>query len=215
MNPLFAHDLPFGSLVGVDVADPDPGDPREGTLHPAERAYAATLRRFRRVEWVAGRIALHEAARRSGRELGPVLPGEHRQPLMPAGVAGSVAHKRRVAVALVGDAGSGRLGVDVEELDPPRPVIAPRILLPEELAGVDALPEEQRWEAVLLRFAVKEAIYKAIHPVVNRYVGFHEARVTTSPLRAELRLAGGEELGPLQVLCLRHERLLIAAVRLP
>ena len=37
---------------------------------------------------------------------------------------------------------------------------------------------QQQWRAVLLRFALKEAAYKAIHPHLQRFVGFQEARVT-------------------------------------
>ena len=33
-------------------------------------------------------------------------------------------------------------------------------------------------EEVLLRFSLKEAIYKAAHPILQQYVGFQEAEVT-------------------------------------
>lgn len=33
-------------------------------------------------------------------------------------------------------------------------------------------------EEVLLRFSLKEAFYKAIHPLICQYVGFQEAEVT-------------------------------------
>jgi len=34
---------------------------------------------------------------------------------------------------------------------------------------------------VLLRFSLKEAFYKAIHPLICQYVGFQEAEVTPHP----------------------------------
>ncbi len=52
----------------------------------------------------------------------------------------------------------------------------------------------------MLRFSIKESIYKALDPYVHRYVGFHEAEVhpdLQGTARVELRLKNGE--GPLQV----------------
>ena len=42
---------------------------------------------------------------------------------------------------------------------------------------MSTLPPERQWNSILLRFAMKEALYKALFPHVNRYVGFHEATV--------------------------------------
>jgi 4'-phosphopantetheinyl transferase EntD len=55
--------------------------------------------------------------------------------------------------------------------------IASRICRPEELAEIEALPEDQRWPAVMVRFAVKEAVYKAVFPFVRHFFGFQAARV--------------------------------------
>ena len=53
---------------------------------------------------------------------------------------------------------------------------------------------------VLLRFSIKEAIYKAVYPYVRRYVDFSEAHVTPDPdgqAEVTLRLSQGE--GPFRV----------------
>jgi len=94
----------------------------------------------------------------------------------------------------------GTLGVDLEEYGPPRPGIAARVLTPDEREAVDALPPERQWIAVLLRFSIKEAIYKALNPYLRRYVGFHEAAVkpdVRGHADVTLRLAEGE--GPFRV----------------
>ncbi len=70
------------------------------------------------------------------------------------------------------------VGVDLEHRptarDLARPSIARRILTAPELdalAELDADPLAQR-ERVILSFAIKEAVYKAIDPTVQRYVQF-------------------------------------------
>jgi enterobactin synthetase component D len=76
------------------------------------------------------------------------------------------------AAALVAADTGARIGLDLERAAPSRVDIAPRILTARELA---ALPDRGR--AVTLRFAIKEAIYKAVDPFVRRYVGFTEVEL--------------------------------------
>jgi 4'-phosphopantetheinyl transferase EntD len=72
------------------------------------------------------------------------------------------------------------VGVDLEHRptrhDLSRPSIAHRILTAHELDALSALahdPLAQR-DRVILSFAIKEAVYKAIDPTVQRYVRFTE-----------------------------------------
>jgi 4'-phosphopantetheinyl transferase EntD len=75
-------------------------------------------------------------------------------------------------------AGGGWIGVDLERAAPPRADIARRILTPREQARLADLGDgDARGRAVTLRFAIKEAIYKAIDPYVRRYVGFLEVEL--------------------------------------
>jgi len=175
----FADAGPFGLLSGVHL----PTEPVEvpkavlERLTTEERVHARTLSGHRQVEWVGGRLALHRAIRQLGIGSGPILTGPRGEPLLPPGVAASVSHKRGLAVALAARGVHGTLGIDIEDLAPPRPTIASKVLRPEELDIVDALSPDRRWIAILLRFSLKEALYKALHPHLNRYVGFMEARV--------------------------------------
>jgi 4'-phosphopantetheinyl transferase EntD len=88
---------------------------------------------------------------------------------VPAGFSGSISHKLTRAAALLAPAEHGHVGVDLERKAPSKLDIASRILTPREarVAGAE-----------LLRvFAIKEAIYKAIDPMVRRYVGFLEVEL--------------------------------------
>ena len=188
-----------GVLIGIALPDSPEPVPEAvlARLHPSEAEHARSLRGFKQVQWVGGRLAAHKAVRMLGQEPSPVLSDEHGAPVPGAntGVAISIAHKRDMAVALVARARNGALGVDLEDLDPPRMRVAERVLTPGELESVMALPEERQWTAVVVRFSVKEAVYKALAPTLRRYIDFSEAVVRPLPdgtAQVELRLARGE-----------------------
>jgi len=216
----FAETTPFGELVAVHLPpglDDEVPSPVLERLFPEERAVAEEARRRRRIEWCGGRLALRLATERLGVQPGPVLRGERGEPLLPAGLTASVSHKRRLAAALVARAKLGTVGLDLEELEPARLSIAPRVLRPEEERELSALPEGERWASLATRFAVKEAVYKALHPHVRRFVRFSEASVRLEPCAApevSLHLEGGE--GPFQLETRAETRagLLIATVRI-
>ena len=72
--------------------------------------------------------------------------------------------------------------------------IAPRVLTAAELGEVHELAPERQWNSVLMRFAIKEAIYKALAPRMRRYIGFHEAVVqphTDGSVDVSLQLEDG------------------------
>lgn len=170
---------PHGAASAVhlpDAKDPVP-DAILDQLHGAEADHARTLGGYRQVQFVGGRLALREARRQLGAPLGPVLPDARGTPVLPEGWVGSVSHKRTLAIAMAARRHDGTLGIDLEDRAPARLRIADRILRPDELAALEALPERERWHALLLRFSVKESIYKALDPYVRRYVGFQEAEV--------------------------------------
>jgi phosphopantetheine--protein transferase-like protein len=64
---------------------------------------------------------------------------------------------------------------------PDRSHLATRILTPHELSTWEALPAGRRWSALLMTFSIKEAVYKAIHPLLKRYVGFQEVEIALRP----------------------------------
>ncbi len=207
---------PWGCLAAVHVpgptAGPAPADPAEAAiarLDPAEAAIARGLPGRRRIEWVGGRLAFRRALAELGVAPAPLLAEGGGAPIPPPGIAVSISHKETLAAALVARDEGATLGLDLERRLPARPAIAARVLTDAERRSVDALPEGARWEAVLARFAVKEALYKALYPRVRRYVRFEEAEVEVDgptggaepgrgrTPRVLLRLSGGE--GPYDV----------------
>ena len=176
--------LEWGDAAAVRVSDDAPApvlpaiDPGEvlARLHPEERAAGAALPIARRREWAAGRLALRAALERAGIAIdSPIGADDRGAPRVPSGAIGSISHKRGLAVAIAARDDHARLGLDLELDAPPKIDIERRVLTPAERA---ALTELDRGRAVMLRFAIKEAIYKAIDPFVRRYVGFQEVELS-------------------------------------
>ncbi len=175
----FSKAVHFGHLAAIHIPDSKEPVPEDvlNRLDESERQHARSLNGYRQVDWVGGRLAMRGALDDMDRRTPPILADDWGAPVLPRGLSGSLSHKRTLAVALVARSRHGRLGLDLEDLAPARMGIAERVLLPEELDAVMALPEHRRWTALVLRFSMKEAVYKALHPYVHRYVGFDEALV--------------------------------------
>jgi 4'-phosphopantetheinyl transferase EntD len=153
-------DTPHGRCLIVAVDDTD-------DLIGEELALAAALGPVRKRELVAGRTALR---RLLGQRV-PIVPDDRGAPILPAGWVGSISHKGERAAALIAPASDGFVGLDIELAAPARQPIEKRILTPNELDRVRDARD------VTLHFAIKEAIYKAIDPMVRRYVGFTEVEL--------------------------------------
>jgi enterobactin synthetase component D len=210
--------LPHGVLIGVAL----PPDRREvpesamASLLEEERALAANMEGFRKIQFVGGRIAAREAVRALDLKAGPILQGARGAPAVEGGAALSISHKRHLAIALAARAEHGALGVDLEALEPERKGVADRVLTPEELEHVQVLPPERQWTWTVVRFAIKEAIYKSLAPRLQRYIGFHEAIVTphTAGLAdVELRLDEGPEPTSIQARFVWMDAHVLATVR--
>lgn len=170
--------MPHGVVAGVHLPNaPDPVDPTvlERLAEP-ERAHARSLRGYRQVQFAGGRLAIAAALAEIGARKQAVLSDEHGAPTFTQGITGSVSHKADLAVALVARGNFG-VGIDLEDTDRERPGVAERVLTPAELEANLALAEHRRWVDAVLRFSTKEAVYKAVHPTVRRYVGFGEVEV--------------------------------------
>jgi 4'-phosphopantetheinyl transferase EntD len=188
----FRLNLVHGRCVGVRIPS-EVDEPLLQRLVPEERALFATLAPARQPSWIAGRLALHEAFRDLGIEPGPILANPRGAPRVPPDLTGSISHKRTLAVGLAARREQGScIGVDLENSPPlftsveearnqSRPDVRMRVLTKEELVRLEQIPEEARRRSVMLHFSLKEALYKAIDPLVNRHVAFHEASMTPFP----------------------------------
>lgn len=182
----FSVALPHGMLVGVHLpVDPGPlSSEILSRLHPPERLACEAMHGYRAIQFAGGRLAAAAVLRELGAGLAPILVGDDGAPGAPAGVALSISHKQDLAVAMAAR-GGWAIGVDLEDVDRARPGVARRVLTDAEFAEAEALPEGRRWIDAVVRFAVKECIYKALQPRLRRYIGFGEAEVRPDPSGAD------------------------------
>jgi enterobactin synthetase component D len=155
-------------------------------LHPEECLFASRMTDRRAFDWLAGRIALREALKRfSANADHPILSSPRGAPQMPVNFSGSMSHKidvsGTVAIALVSANNEETVGVDLEIVDEPRESIAPLVLTSGEVREVGNFPEHMRWFRILLHFSLKEAVYKAIDPMIQQYIDYQEASIYPTP----------------------------------
>lgn len=185
--------------VFVDLGPSITLDALERELSPLERAFASTLPERRRRTYAGGRAAMRRALAALGASDAAEIGVDDRgAPTLPSGVAGSIAHKDEVAVAHAARSADGStLGVDVELARRLSDGVVRRVLCDDELEQLALRGVEAASEAALERFAVKEAVYKAIDPFLRRYVGFREVRLRETA--CGLLQAEGEAIAGLEV----------------
>src|SRR5262249_30066623 len=170
-----------GLLMGHRVISP--GD--EGALRDAEASsISSSIANVRRASGAARMVARCLLAQ-LGYPEAQVPKGAGGAPVWPVGVVGSLAHDDEIAVAAVGlrrDLAS--VGIDVESAG----------ALPSDMVTLVATQNERRMieddlvKAKLL-FAVKEAVYKAVHPLDRLFMEFGDSDVILAA-RAALARAG-------------------------
>lgn len=161
-------------------------------LHPDEAALARGWGERRQRTFAMGRLMAREALAAQGVDLaGPILPNDRGAPQLRAPFSLSLSHKDEVAAALLATETHAHVGVDVEPLTERERArdIASHVLTEQERAELSALEEDARRREVLVRFALKEALYKALDPYVRRYVGFLEVEARPQDAAGDVRTA--------------------------
>jgi 4'-phosphopantetheinyl transferase EntD len=198
-------DILFGVRFEADATTRDVPASVLAALSDDDRRSLEGLTPLRRVERAAGRVA-KAAARRA---------------LQSAAAPASVSHKNGIAVAYASIDGSASVGVDLEEVFPGAAAIERRVLGDDERRALDAADDSDRDAAVLLRFAVKEAVYKAVHPIADRddltfrslgaSMDLAEARRRFAPVDLRWRIDFGPEISCEAEVALAGTRILALA----
>jgi 4'-phosphopantetheinyl transferase EntD len=128
-------------------------------------------------EFTAGRNCARRALEQLGVPAAPILVGAHREPLWPAGIAGSITHTSDYCAAAALRTGSVlSLGVDAEPDVPLAAELLASIADREEQVMLGALSARAygHWDKLL--FCIKEAFFKAFFPLSGQFIDFHAAR---------------------------------------
>jgi len=164
------------AVAVVNARGPLPG---EGLL-PAEEELVSRAVAKRRAEFTTVRTCARRALSRLGLPEAPLLSGEKREPLWPAGVVGSLTHCAGYGAAAVAWAADvATVGIDAEPHDRLPDGVLERVSLPGEREHLRGLPAGVHWDRLL--FSAKESVYKTWFPLARRWLGFEDARLEFHP----------------------------------
>lgn len=168
-----------GVMVGHRLISP--GD--ENALLPEETpAFASSVPKVRRASGAA-RIVARQLLKDLGQPECALPKGSGGAPTWPAGVVGSLAHDTRVAVAAVGRRDDvGAIGIDVEPAESLPPELLELVATPQERLRMDDDPYQGR-----LLFVAKEAVYKAVYPLDQRFLDHHDVQINFADRKAIVR----------------------------
>jgi 4'-phosphopantetheinyl transferase EntD len=158
-----------GLLIGHRLIAP--GD--ELALLPEELApLASSVDKVRRASGAA-RIVARDLMTRFGAPQQPVIRSASGAPIWPAGLMGSLAHSRQVAVAALARRGDfAGIGIDVE---PAEPIDADLVRIVATATERHSIADDPLQCRVL--FAVKEAVYKSVNPIDGQFLEHHDVEV--------------------------------------
>jgi 4'-phosphopantetheinyl transferase EntD len=142
----------------------------------------------RQVEFAAGRTCARNALEALGVPGQAILRGEGREPLWPAGIVGSITHCNGYCAAAVGrDNEMVSIGIDAEQNEPLPDGVLEMIARKEEMLSLDRLSfAHVNWDRLL--FSAKESVYKAWYPIMKRWLGFEEARISIEASTSTFRV---------------------------
>ena len=167
-------------------------------LLPEEAPAVARAIAKRKHQFASGRHfarrALHKLA-----EVAPPIPrDDHGRPVWPPGFIGSISHSESLAAAAVSGGSIRGIGIDVEDSQRfagSNPRLHGKLFTPAERSGTLKDPLES-----VVKFSGKEAAYKAVNPLVGRYIGFREVEVDIDWNRSTFRARYVGEHAPNRVL---------------
>jgi enterobactin synthetase component D len=184
MMRLIDNPLPIDSTCRQVSCHFDESLYREDTPRQLKLALPDTLERAvrkRKAEFIAGRYCARQALwHLDGTLHASIGIGADREPLWPEGWVGSITHAHGYASALVARRSNVRgVGIDSEVWVEPR--------IAQELGG-QILTTAERYDDfrhtfesprhyLTLVFSAKESLYKCLFPLVNKFFGFHAARI--------------------------------------
>ncbi len=150
--------------------------PENFNLLPAEANAAEKMWPKRLREFAHGRTCARLALARLGFPECVIPVGEHRAPIWPDAIVGSISHSGEHAAAVVARKSEFQgLGVDLEVNEPLNETLLQMVCRPEELDWLNRAKEKLILAKII--FSAKECVYKCIWPTVRHFVEFHEIEI--------------------------------------
>ncbi len=167
-------------MPGIDIACCRVSPECEKHLTIDEQASVAGCVPPVRQQAAAARIAARTLLDEAGNSDWSLPRRQGNPPSWPPGIVGSLSHCGDLGVAALSTRGTWRgIGIDVEPAEPLDAELLDTIASPEELSETGRDPM-----AVRILFSLKEAVYKAVHPMDRQFLEPHEVRVHFGEHRA-------------------------------
>jgi 4'-phosphopantetheinyl transferase EntD len=157
-----------------------------GIRLPPQMVSEAVLKR--KCEFAAGRYCAFEALQSLGISIPIDIPvGPNREPVWPANTIGSISHCQGIAVAVAAHRSDVTyLGVDIE------PLISPEIC--DQIWHCVVCEKESKFSKgfssretfLTVVFSAKEALYKALFPIIKQVVGFDAVKVSGLEVKKQI-----------------------------
>lgn len=150
-------------------------------VYPEEEALIARAVMKRKREFRAGRHTAHKLLETLGYEQFRLVSGDHRQPLWPDGIVGSVSHTQGYCVCAVAPQQHiTGIGIDVEQTQPVDEASLPLICNRSELRMVELLQPESAFPLCKLIFSAKECVHKVYYPLNGYTLDFLDAEISVN-----------------------------------
>lgn len=133
----------------------------------------------RKAHFLGGRYCAHQALEmmHGNNEILPIKKGEEGAPIWPEGVIGSITHNENFVGAVVADKKNLRgVGIDTEKILGPQSVNMVEGLVATDKEKKDSISFDP-FEYFTLIYSAKESIFKCLHPLVKKYIEFHDVNI--------------------------------------
>ena len=142
-------------------------------LEIAKPTSVKRARDLRQAEFLAGRLIARHVLKLIVGHDSDILIGQDGMPIWPPGVCGSISHTRTSVYCAVAAGNSRRIGIDCEDIvsGTQAAELAKFVLSPAERNSLkhSALGLS---EGLTLLFSAKECFFKAVYPILRRYIDF-------------------------------------------
>lgn len=166
------------SLLPTSIAVAEARGDQPGELFPEERPAIARAVESRRREFITTRGCARTALRSLGHPPVGIARGASGAPIWPVGVVGSLTHCDGYRGAAVGSTDRwSMIGIDAEPHAPLPSDVGNLIVSTAEQIGTRAIASANGVHADRVVFSAKEAVYKAVHPVLRCWVGFDDVAI--------------------------------------
>ena len=178
-------------MAGLDIEVPDgcvaeAGPVGDYPLLPGESNGLDDAIAKRRRQFASGRHYARLAMTRLAGYSAAILRDADGRPRWPNGFIGSISHSDRRAAAVVCNGSLRGIGIDIEDAD--RQALAnPRLHRRLFTEAERSLQWHHPLEGAV-RFSGKEAAYKAVNPIVGRYIGLREVEADIDWRRGSFRI---------------------------